>query len=185
MINLNPYENLFYLYFVVLLILPSIILCFLKKRIRTLNLIISVLMTSLVFGIYSIQFIEFMLFIVCELILIFFFYYFRKRCKSELAYYVIFLLSLMPIFVVRISAFHDTLSKYIGFIGISYMCFKIWQLLFDIHDEKIKSLNLLRKKVILSFLLNKKKQLKWLLQNQLLLLQVDLGQVKQQLFMLF
>ena len=142
MIKLTPFENLFYLYFSILLIIPVIILGFFKKRFRPLNLIISCFMTVLIFGFQSIQLLEFLLFIVCELMLVFFLYYFRKRCKSELVYYITFGLSFLPILLVRIFAFNDILSGLIGFVGISYMCFKIWQLLFDIHDDKIEKLNL-------------------------------------------
>lgn len=143
MIKFIPYENLLYLYISIFMILPCIVLCFLKKRIRILNILISLIMTILVFGIHSLQIIQFLLFILYETILVFFFLYFRKRCKSEFIYYLIFMLSIVPIFLVRIGSFNVTISNYIGFVGISYMCFKIWQLLFDIHDEKIQKINLL------------------------------------------
>ena len=141
MINYTPYENLFYLYIAIIAIIPCIILCFFKKRIRPINLIISMIMTLLVFGLHSIQLIEFSLFILYELIIIFGFYYFRKKSDSEFIYFLTFTLSIIPIFIVRIMALKDNISEFVGFIGISYMCFKIWQLLFDIHDGKIEKLN--------------------------------------------
>lgn len=151
MIKFSPYENLFYLYFTLLLILPCVILCFLKKRVRPLNFIISCIMTVLVFGLMSIQLYEFILFMIFELTLIFSFYFIRKKCKSELLYYILFALSFVPIIFVRISSFNSTISEFVGFAGISYMCFKIWQLFIDIHDEKIENLNLFKLIEVLVF----------------------------------
>ena len=52
-------------------------------------------------------------------------------------------MSIIPIFIVRISAFETEIATFVGFTGISYMCFKIWQILFDIHDGKIFQMNIL------------------------------------------
>ena len=151
MIKFAQYENLFSLYLILLALLPTVILCFFRRKSVLLDLVTSFILILVFLGVGSLQLLEFFLFLAFETALVFAFLIFRKRCSSELVYYFIFLLSLLPLFVVRIAVFKPSASRLIGFTGISYMCFKIWQVLFEIHDGKITSLNLLRFLLFLVF----------------------------------
>lgn len=143
MIKLAQYEDFLSLYLILLAILPVIVLCFLGKKVRLLDLAVSFIVIFTILGLHSLQLLEFFLFLAGETLLIYFFLAFRKRCTSELVYYLVFALSMLPILFVRISSRISSLSSFVGFTGISYMCFKIWQLLFEIHDGKIEKLNLI------------------------------------------
>ena len=70
------------------------------------------------------------------------FYFFKRRCNSEFIYYVIFTLSILPLAIVKLFGKTDY-SSYIGFVGISYISFKVWELIIEIHDGKIEKFNFL------------------------------------------
>ena len=146
MIKISQYENLLSLYLTLVAFIPSIVLCFFKRKSRIFDSFASIVMISLVLGIYSEQLKAFGVFLLFEIIIIFCLYYFRKRCSSELIYYVMFGITMCPLLIVRssfLAANIELFNKVIGFTGISYMCFKIWQLMFEIHDGKIEKLNVL------------------------------------------
>lgn len=143
MISIAQYENMFSLYLIIVFIIPCIILCFLGRKSKILNLAISILIILLILGVHSIQLLEFIGFVFFETFLVYFYMFCRKKCNSQFLYFSIFILSIIPIFVVRISVFKPEIVSFIGFTGISYMCFKIWQVLFEIHDGKIQQLNII------------------------------------------
>lgn len=143
------YGDYFSIYICIVAALPSALLCMLGKKNKVINILASLVVITTILGLHTLQFIEFAGFLLFELLLVYGYFAFRKRCTAEFAYFVIFLLSLCPIVAVRIGE-HTAFATFIGFTGISYMCFKIWQLLFEIHDGKIKELNILD---VLSFLI--------------------------------
>lgn len=143
MIKIPQYESALSFYLIFLAILPCVVLCFFGKRFKLLNLLVSIVVILSILGLHTIQLVDFLLFILFETALVFFFKAFRKRCSSELVYHIVFALSIFPLFLVRIGSFHHLVASIIGFTGISYMCFKIWQLLCEIHDGKIEQLHLL------------------------------------------
>lgn len=142
MIKLSQYESMLSLYLTIIGILPCVVLCFFGKKCKILNLVVNILFILSFLGIHSIQFIEFLVFVIFETILIYAFKAFRKRCSSELVYYAVFAASMSPILGVRMTVFRPDVAFLIGFTGISYMCFKIWQIIFDIHDGKIETLKI-------------------------------------------
>ena len=144
------YDSLFSVLFSIAALIPVIFLCIIGKRSKILNLLISGFLISTIVGTSSLQMIELLTFLCCEIFLIYFFLYFRKRCKSELAYYFIFFVSMLPIIVIRYAGHFPDFSEYIGFVGCSYICFKIWQILFEIHDGKITEIKIID---LLNFLL--------------------------------
>ena len=141
MIKIPQYETMLSLYLTVIALVPCIIMRLFGKKSKLLDLIISILFIASFLGIHSIRILEFVAFILFETLLIFGFKAFRKRSSSELVYYIVFILSMCPLLWVRLSALDPVVSPIVGFAGISYMCFKIWQLLFEIHDAKIEKLS--------------------------------------------
>ena len=51
-------------------------------------------------------------------------------------------MSIVPLAIVK-GAAKSQYGSYIGFVGLSYICFKIWELIIEIHDGKIKKLKLI------------------------------------------
>jgi len=150
MIAISEYDSLYSLYIYALMMLPAIILSFLGKKLKLLDIVISIAIIISILGLHAIQLYEFFIFMIFELVLVYTYYAFRKRSSSELIYFMLFSLSMMPIIIVRLGA-HTHYSSYLGFVGMSYICFKIWQLLIDIHDEKIHKLPLVDVFLFLTF----------------------------------
>lgn len=149
MLIVEQYNSLFSLYIYMALVLPIVILSLCGKKSKVLNLFVDIAMLLLLFGLLSLQMWEFVLFLIWELISIYAFYYFRKKCSSEWMYFVIFALSILPLAVVKLCG-RTEISSYIGFVGMSYISFKIWELIIEIHDGKIEKLNFLN---VLGFLI--------------------------------
>ena len=165
----SSYANFFSLSIFGLFLLPAVALGLLGQKAEKIGLksamkwygvIISIPMMALIFGATSKQMIQFSIFILYEIFLVYAYYHFKKRANSELVYYSVFSLSMAPIIIVK--AFPLIAGKvfplvyrvlegkkvdipvenfnFLGFIGISYISFKIWQLIIEIHDNNIKSL---------------------------------------------
>lgn len=138
---ISSYANFFSLFIFSLFLLPAIILGTLGKKIKWYGIIISVPMLVLLFGLTSKQMIQFVMFIVFETMLVYAYYFLKKRANSEFVYYSIFLLSIVPLFIIKMCA-HTTRFSFLGFVGVSYISFRIWQLIIEIHDKHIQNLSL-------------------------------------------
>ena len=147
---ISSYANFFSLFIFALFLIPAVVLGVLGKKIKWYGIIASVPMMILLFGLNSKQMLQFAIFIVCETLLIYFYYFFKKRANSEFVYYSVFLLSMLPIFIIKMCV-HTTRFSFLGFIGISYVSFRIWQLIIEIHDNHIKKLPLLEMLYFLTF----------------------------------
>ncbi len=141
MIKIPQYETMFSLYLTFVALIPCMILRFMEKKSKLLDLFVSLIFIASFLGIHSIQILEFVAFIIFETLLIYAYKAFRNKSTTELVYYIVFVLSMLPLLWVRLCASDPVVSTIIGFTGISYMCFKIWQLLFEIHDGRIEKLN--------------------------------------------
>ena len=169
--TVSSYSNFFSLFIFGIFMIPAVILGLLGKKTKKIGInyalkrygmIISIPMMVLLFGLNSKQMIQFVAFILYEVLLVYIYYCFKKRVNSEFVYYTVFSLSMLPILIVKavpvffskilplvspllsdrkicISA--DKLS-FLGFIGISYISFRIWQMIIEIHDDKIKEFSL-------------------------------------------
>ena len=141
MLKIEQYNSIFSIYLYLVLLLPVVILAFFEKKSKILNLLISAVMLGALFGLGSLQMYEFLAFLVTMLGLIYIFYLFRRCCSSEMFYFVIMSLSIFPLFFVKIMG-KTHYASYIGFAGMSYISFKIWELLIQIHDGKIEKLSI-------------------------------------------
>ena len=137
----EPYSNFFSLFIFFIILIPSIIFGVLGRVSKYYGMFTSLFVLKNVFFSSS-KMKQFLLFILFECLLIFGYYLFNKRVKSEFVYFSLFLLSICPLLLVKVCA-HSYRFSYIGFIGISYMSFKIWQLIVEIHDGHIDKLSLL------------------------------------------
>lgn len=118
------YSSMQAIYIYGLMFLPIILLQFFGKKCIPYNIFINFVGIVLLLGIKTTEMKQFLIFIACELMLIYFYYYFRKICSSELVYFLTIAASMLPILLVK-SSIYLPVNK-IGFLGISYICFKIW-----------------------------------------------------------
>ena len=178
--TVSSYSNFFSLFIFSLFMIPAVILGLLGTKTKKIGInyalkcygmIISIPMMILLFGLNSKQMIQFVAFVLYEVLLVYIYHCFKKRANSEFVYYTVFSLSMLPILIVKavpvlfskilplaspliidrkicISA--DKFS-FLGFIGISYISFRIWQMVIEIHDDKIKEISLLEMLYFITF----------------------------------
>lgn len=142
MISIPQYGSMPSIYICIMAIIPCIVLGLAGKKSKIMNLIVSIVMILLILGLHSLKLFQFVLFMIFETAITYFYLYFRKKSNSELIYHFVFFLTLIPILVVRMSFLNPTVASYFGFTGLSYLCFKIWQIIMEIHDGKIESISL-------------------------------------------
>ncbi|QQK07032.1 D-alanyl-lipoteichoic acid biosynthesis protein DltB [Miniphocaeibacter halophilus] len=147
---ITQFGDLFSLYVYFILLLPAIILGILGKKIKYYGFIVSIPCLFLIFvdnmnlswniKIY-INLIQFILYLVYQFALIIFFTNYWKNNKNKYVYYIVLVLSILPLFLVKLSP-HVKMPP-IGFIGISYLSFRIWQIIIDTKDGNFKHKNIL------------------------------------------
>ncbi len=139
------YDNLFSLFLFSLFLVPAIILGIHGRNLKRYGMIISIPALCCIMGISTIHFLQFVLFLVLEMLLILIYYRSSKKNGSGKFYKLIFVLSIIPVVSVKICEHFTAPIGYnlIGFVGISYISFRVWQLLFEIHDDHVQELSIL------------------------------------------
>lgn len=136
--TLDQYGDYFYLYVLIIALIPAMILGLLEKNIKYYGFFLSILMIIATMGAGKI----FPLFLVGEITLIKIYSALRKRTDNKYLYYLVLLCSMLPVIVFKISAV--TTERSIGFIGLSYMNFKAIQMVIEIYDQTIKDVGILK-----------------------------------------
>ncbi|WP_251391255.1 D-alanyl-lipoteichoic acid biosynthesis protein DltB [Mediterraneibacter agrestimuris] len=137
----SQYGSIFSVVMFSLLLIPAVIMNLSGKRIKYYGILLNIPMLIFLFGLKSLQMLQFVVFIVCEFILLYGFYYLRKKVKANWLYYIVLALSMVPIIVIKLCVY--TPFNMLGFAGISYISFRIWQLVVEMHDEHIEELKFL------------------------------------------
>lgn len=142
--TLIQYGDYFYLYILVIALIPAVILGILEKPIKYYGAFLSVLMVIAIMGIGKL----FTIFLICEISLIKGYFLIRKKTDNKYIYLVALILSMLPVIVFKVTAI--TTSRSLGFIGLSYLNFKAIQMIIEIYDESIKEVSI--KKTLYFFL---------------------------------
>ena len=135
--TLVEYGDYFYLYILMIALVPAIILGILEKNIKYYGIFISVLMIPAIMGLGKI----FPLFLLGEIALIKVYSILRKKTDNKYLYYFVLFCSMLPVITLKISS--AVSMRTIGFVGLSYMNFKAIQMIIEIYDENIKEVNIL------------------------------------------
>jgi membrane protein involved in D-alanine export len=143
MISFIPYVSFRFFGLIALLLAPIIILGLMGRRCRIYNDAVAVLMTFLIFAAQPNQLISLIVFIIWQTLLIRFYLVQRIKANRSLEFYLAVGLSILPLFLVKLSADLPTLS-FLGFLGISYVTFKSIQILMDIRDGLLKEISVIR-----------------------------------------
>jgi len=138
---MTPYSDLFGFYVLFLGLIPAIVLGALGKKIKYYGLIITFLMINLYIGSNKLEWMCFTLFFLGELILIEGYFYIRKRNANKSIMRLFVALSILPLVIVKISPYFTL--KAIGFIGISYVTFRVVQIIIETYDGIIKKMSIL------------------------------------------
>jgi len=136
--TLVQYGDYFYLYILVIALIPAIILGVLEKNIKYYGAFISILMIIAIMGIGKV----FPLFLLGEIALIKIYSILRKKTNNKYLYYFVLFCSMLPLLIFKVTCLVTIRS--IGFIGLSYMNFKAIQMIIEIYDETIKEVSILK-----------------------------------------
>lgn len=137
----SQYSSLFVVYLFLILLVPAVILNLLKVKVKYGGMLVSVPMLILLFGTQGTEGKIFLIFLIYEMTLIWGYYFISKRTTSEFIYFIVLTGSVLPIIVVKGCVY--TSYNYLGFTGISYISFRIWQLIIGIHDRRVDKLTFL------------------------------------------
>jgi membrane protein involved in D-alanine export len=138
---MTPYSDLFGFYVLFLILIPAIVLGIMGKKIKYYGLIVTLFMIILYIGDNKIEWACFILFFLGELILVEGYFYIRRRNENRWIMRAFVALSILPLVIVKLSP-HFTVRS-IGFIGISYVTFRVVQIIIETYDGLIKSMNIL------------------------------------------
>lgn len=130
------YTSLFAIGLFLSIMVPAIVGGIKGKRIKNYGWLISLYTSCLMMLPKLYQFWQFIVFMLFELFLV------KWYSKHKRFYRLIFALSILPLVLTKISERLSLLFggySFIGFIGISYVSFRVWQILFDIHDNNLKN----------------------------------------------
>ena len=130
-----PYSNLLFFYILLILLIPAIILGLLEKRIKPYGIILTLLMMVIIFRDYKSQSLSLIIFYIVELILVKLYELIRKKTNNRWILRLFSVIALTPLVLAK----HGTL----GFLGISYLTFKVVQVLIEIYDGLIKEITFL------------------------------------------
>jgi membrane protein involved in D-alanine export len=136
--TLIQYGDYFYLYVLIIALIPAIILGVLEKQIKYYGAFLSILMVIAIMGIGKI----FPLFLLAEITLIKGYFILRKKTDNKYLYYFALFCSMLPVIIFKISAI--TIERSIGFIGLSYLNFKAIQMIIEIYDGAVKEVSILK-----------------------------------------
>ncbi len=159
--SLEQYGSYFYLYIMMLMLIPAVVLGVRGKSIRIYGIIFSAIMIVIIMGwkvntvfdylikgdfacalkCPQIEIILFCMFLLCETILIKIYFEIRKVTENKYFYFTALILSMTPVIILKISPL--TSIGTIGFIGLSYLNFKSIQIIIEIYDGSISELNII------------------------------------------
>lgn len=136
---LSQYEEYLYIYVLMLVSIPAILLGLNQKKIKNYAFFATIFMVLLTIG-FSKQLKFLGIFIIWEILLIKVYLKIIKNHKNKWLFRFFIFLSLLPLIFNKLS----TLSSFgiIGFVGISYMSFKTVQIIIDIYDGNIEDIKL-------------------------------------------
>lgn len=137
--TLTQYGDYFYLYILMISLIPSVMLGLLQKKIKYYGMFLSVFILVLTFGLKTRQMLLLLMFLAGELILIKVYSVLRKKTDNKYLYYLVLFMSVTPIIILKVSPL--TRFSTIGFIGLSYLNFKAIQMIIEIYDNTIKEIS--------------------------------------------
>ncbi|MCD2256783.1 D-alanyl-lipoteichoic acid biosynthesis protein DltB [Agrilactobacillus fermenti] len=155
MINLQPYENPMYFGYLLIGLIPVIIGMLFEKRFRWYETIFSLFFLILIFdGPKVAQGIALIGYTIFELCVAFAYFHYRTNDHSKnktWVFYLAVILAIVPLVIVKFTPLFDPQHPSIfGFLGISYLTFKVVGIVMETRDGSIKSLSIMK---FLQFLL--------------------------------
>ena len=136
-----PYQGLYFFGILILLLLPVALFGLRGKNLRIPGAVFTALMLLTAFDSPK-ALVTLAVFWLWQSGLCFGYLALRNRCKQRWALWLFVLASLMPLILVKLSALVPPL-RFFSLLGVSYMSFRAVQVLIEVYDGRIKTLNFL------------------------------------------
>lgn len=135
---MTPYSS--FLFFIILgiLLLPTMILGIMGKRLRYYNVFVSIIVLAIIFSGGKNGFYSLVAFTVLQLVLIKGYITYRSTKNSSLVFYLISFLSILPLILSKILPIL-AVDNLVSFLGISYLTFRAVQIIIETRDGLIKN----------------------------------------------
>ena len=137
--KITQYGDYFYLYILFITFIPAIVLGLSCKKVKYYGIIASIVMICVIMG-KNISGILFAAFFIGETFLIYVYLSIRKKTDNKYVYFAFLFCSILPLIIVKVAGITKYASM-IGFVGLSYINFKVIQMIIEIYDGRIKKVN--------------------------------------------
>lgn len=136
------YSGLDFFTYLFILMIPAIVLGIKEKSLKLYRMFLTVIFIWIIYKENQNQFRYLIAYTVLATYLCYFFLKLREKFgKNNFIYFHAVLLGLLPLIIYKISL--NTGESIFGFVGISYICFKVIQTIIEIFDGVIKEFNVL------------------------------------------
>lgn len=151
MLNLQPYQNPTYFFILGLFLFPIMVGLLYGKRFKLYEALISFGFLWLTFGATKWhEGLALIGYVVYELCLIYGYRALKLRKNQTLPFVLAVILAIVPLVIVKVTPLISPKPSLIGFLGISYLTFKVVGMILEIRDGLIKELKFIS---VLHFLL--------------------------------
>lgn len=138
-----PYSSFLFFLIIGIFLLPTVILGLLGKSARKYNMLLSIVILAMIFGINMSDFTinwksvtSIVLFTIFQVALIKAYHAYRMTKNSGVIFSSAVFLSILPLILVKVLPFFDL--HIFGFLGVSYITFKAVQLIMETRDGMMK-----------------------------------------------
>lgn len=134
---MTPYSS--FLFFIILgiLLLPTMILGIMGKRLRYYNVFVSVVALAIIFSGGNQGFFSLVAFTILQVVLVKGYISYRQTKNSSLVFYLISFLSIVPLILSKVLPIL-AVDNWASFLGISYLTFRAVQIIIETRDGLIK-----------------------------------------------
>ncbi|WP_077304852.1 D-alanyl-lipoteichoic acid biosynthesis protein DltB [Terribacillus halophilus] len=134
---MTPYSS--FLFFIILgvLLLPTMVLGIMGKRLRYYNVFVSIVVLAIIFSEGSAGFLSLVAFTALQLLLIKGYIAYRQKKNNSLVFYVMSMLSILPLILSKVLPIL-AVDNLASFLGISYLTFRAVQIIIETRDGLIK-----------------------------------------------
>ena len=141
--HIEPYGNPQYFLYVITATLPIFIGLFFKKRFAWYEILVSLFfIVTMLTGGKTNQIAALGIYLIWQILLVLFYKQYRKVRDGKWIFYLVSLLSLLPIIFVKMQPSINGTQSLLGFIGISYLTFRSVGIIIELRDGVIKELKL-------------------------------------------
>ena len=141
--HIEPYGNPQYFLYVITAALPIFIGLFFKKRFAWYEILVSLFfIVTMLTGGKTNQLAALGIYLIWQILLVLFYKQYRKIRDGKWIFYLVSLLSLLPIIFVKAQTAINGTQSLLGFIGISYLTFRSVGIIIELRDGVIKDLKM-------------------------------------------